>query len=327
MNDFVALPATQDAHSLAEWIEIVLVLEEIDDLSLSEIAGSFPSGQKPSTTELEMALSVLEARAAQAPSLYPYRVVDTRVVRAGHPDSGCDAVDPTLFAFLKIASLQSAPWATRHEAARAGGLFDYPVRDAFVYLQGEGARGVVFGWPPRDGRPSKFTDAVTWLAEQLGFPDGDPDRPVEEADGGADCVVWRPMPDQRTGVPVELIQASVEFDVVGKAERAIPVAAWSRWIKFGAGVRVAFATPHSIPPSDDWMRLNDLVGTVLDRTRLLHLLHDFGRVPEAPWLEDVRVFVEEQVQAMRHPTPDTPLPRTRKPKRQRNSPAADPRAR
>lgn len=101
----------------------------------------------------------------------------------------------------------------------------------------------------------------------------------------------------------------------------------ARWIKFGAGIRTGFATAHSIPPSDDWMRINDLVGTVVNRTRLLHLLDQSGVVANAPWMDAIKEFVGEQLVAIRSPEPDDPKPRTRKPKRNPLGPDADPRAR
>ncbi|HZN12892.1 MAG TPA: hypothetical protein VFB78_01380 [Acidimicrobiales bacterium] len=327
MNDYIGLPATFDSHTLVEWAEIVAIVDELHDFSLSEMAGLFASGQKPPTHELELALSLVDERAARAMSVYPFRRAGDRLLFVGTADSA-EPVDPTLYTFLKIACLQYAPWVAGKQEGKVGALFDGPACDALVQLQGAGATGIVFGTPARKGRPTQFLEAITWLAEQMGYPDGDKDVNPDSNDGGVDCVVWRPLSDKRTGTPVVLAQASVEYDYLSKAQKAIPVVSWTRWIKFGANPSTAFATAHSVPPSTAWMELNDLASVVLDRMRVLELLHEAGGVAGAAWLAEMSAFVDEQMQLLRTPdvVPDK-LPRIRKPKRDRAGPYADPKAR
>jgi len=194
---------------------------------------------------------------------------------------------------------------------------------------GDGSRSLIFGWPPRDGRPADFIDAVTWLAEQVGLPDGDLDRPPDANDAGVDCVTWKPSGDGRSGFPIWLIQASVEYDVVHKAGQSIPIEAWKRWIKFGAGPVTVFATAHSVPRgSNAWMELNDLAVQVVDRNRLIGLLDDAGIAHSQPdWLKDICDFVAAQLYEIRNPPEDVPSPRVRRRKRERTSDHADPLAR
>lgn len=173
-----------------------------------------------------------------------------------------------------------------------------------------------------------MTEAVSWLANRIGLPDGDRDRP-QEGDGGVDCVVWKAAQDGRSAFPVWLVQDSVEHDIVAKATQTIPIESWKRWIKFGAGPTTVFATAHSIPEgSDAWMKLNDAAVLVVDRNRLLSLLNECDAGDEVkPWLAEICDFVDEQLALMRNPGPEQRLPQVRRRKRERHGPEADPRAR
>lgn len=329
MTEFVALPETLDPHSLAEWAELVMLIDGVDDFSVTEILALFPSGQRPPAQDVEMALSLIEHRAAASPSLYPFRRIGDRILRAGHAESGAATIDECMYMFMRIACLQNPPWQQQGRADLVGALFDYPVRDAMLSWLGDGSEGVVFGWPPRDGRPSRLVDAVSWLAERLGLPDGDLDRPPDGKDGGVDCVVWKPPHDERTGFPIWLVQASVQHDVIDKATHVIPIESWKRWIKFGAGPTTVFATAHSVPKgSSVWMDLNDAAVQIADRERILHYLDRAGVAAARPeWYGELCGFVGQQVEAVRTPATEEAVPRVRRRKRERTTEHADQRAR
>lgn len=327
--DYVALPESPDPHSLLEWAEITMLAEDEEDFSVAEMRGRFPDGRRPTTDDFSLALGIASDRALAAPHTYPFRRVEDRLVRAGSPDSGSEPVDPCLYLFLRMASLRDAPWAQSRQAARVGSLFDYPVREAMAAWMGSGSQSLIFGWPPRDGRPTDLRDAVSWLADSIGLPDGDHDRPADGNDAGVDCVVWKPAKDSRTGIPVWLIQASVEYEYVGKASVQIPIESWKRWIKFGAGPTTVFATAHSVPKgSTSWMELNDRAVLIADRTRILQYLSEALEVGQVfDWLEEVCGFAHDELDRVRNPLSEDSIPRVRKPKRERSSPDADPRAR
>jgi hypothetical protein len=330
VSDLLGLPESRDPHSLAEWAEMLMLAEEIDDLSSTEMLSQFPSGQRPPMQDIEMTLSIVEDRAQTSPSLYPFRRVEDRIVRTGKADSQSEPIDLCIYLFLRVACLQGAPWVLANDAALVGSLFDYLVLAALLSMMGDGGEGVIFGWPPRHGRPTDFIKAVTWLAEHLGIPDGDLDRPADANDGGVDVVVWKPFGDARTGFPLYFVQASVEYNIVAKAGEAILIEGWKRWIKFGAGPTTVFATAHSVPKgSTDWMLLNDLVAVIVDRNRLLELLEGRRLLEERhDWLDAICDFAAGQLDTIKHPSVDEPgRPRTRRRKRQRRGPHEDPQAR
>ncbi len=323
------LPESRDPHSLLEWAEMVMLVEEIDDLSKAEIQNRFVSGERPPAEDAEAALRLASVRATHAPSVYPFRLAGDRLLLAGHADADAEAVEICPYLFLRVVGLQDAPWVQEGQAARAGSYLDYLARDALLDMMGDGTCAVIFGAPARDGRPGGLPKAVTWLAEVMGLPDGDKDRPPDSQDAGVDLVVWKPEPDGRSGIPVWLVQASAEHEVVKKASIMIPVDGWRRWIKFGAGLTTAFATAHSVPKgSTIWMELNDRHGVVLDRHRIcVHLSRHLEVVGAFDWPAEVCSFAEAQLAAIRYPPEGQRPTRTRRRKRERRSDHADPKAR
>lgn len=323
------LPESLDSHSIIEWAEMLMLIEERFDVSVAELLAEFPTGRRPPVADVDLALAMAEDRATTSPDLYPFRRIGDRLLRAGHPDSGADHVDDCVYLFLRVACLQGAPWVFAGEAAKLGSLFDFPVRDAMLNWMGPHASAIVFGWPPRDGRPTMLTEAVTWLAQKIGLTDGDLDRPGDGLDGGVDCVVWSASKDGRSGIPIWLVQASVEHDVVGKASATIPIESWKRWIKFGAGPVTVFATAHSVPAgSTAWMELNDLAFVIADRWRILEMLNrhlDNGQ--SFDWKNEICAFASDQMAGIRDPAPAaTPL-RIRRRKRERRTAEAVPTSR
>lgn len=327
--DALPLPESRDPHSLIEWIEMVMLVEEVDDFSKTEIQSRFVSGGKPPAEDIESALQIASTRADHAPLIYPFRLCGDRLVLAGHPDSGTEEMDVCPYLFLRIACLQDAPWVQQGRASSVGSHFDYLARDALLHMMGDGASAVIFGAPARDGRPGRFSDAVSWLASSIDLPDGDLDRPVDSQDGGVDLVVWKPELDGRSGIPVWLVQASVEHEVVRKASLAIPIESWKRWIKFGAGVTTVFATAHSVPAgSTAWMELNDRSGVVVDRDRICaHLSRFLDQSASFDWPDELCEFAASQLELLRHPPADHGPGRIRRRKRERLSGHEDARAR
>jgi hypothetical protein len=79
----VAPPAAFDAESLAEYIEIFMLVNATDRLNISELRNSLPSGQRPTDADISFALIELDRRSGIAGDAYPYRV-------SGKPGSSCE---------------------------------------------------------------------------------------------------------------------------------------------------------------------------------------------------------------------------------------------
>lgn len=313
----VAPPAAFDSYSLAEYIELVLLVDPVEHLSQSELRGYFPSGQGPASAQISLALGEMERRAAFVGKLYPYRIEDDGVIRV---ESDYTAI----YDLMSLLSMESTPMRSAGSYNESDPLFDAVVREAAALTLGSAGRSLVFGWPPRDGRPSDFGEAVTWAGEQLGVTDGNLDRPTEEKDAGVDVIAWRPFGDGRTGYPVYLIQNTIRADYANKAREVVPEM-WHEWLRFGHMPRTGFAVPFAIPDGDDrWQKISYSADILLDRLRIAKEINSLvGPFPE---LERIRDFNANQVRQIVDGTLSKPVTVPR-PRRQRKSVHRDPRTR
>jgi hypothetical protein len=304
----VTPPAAFDPNSLAEYIEIVFLVNPVEHLSQSELRAYFPSGQGPASAEISLAFAEVERRASFIGKLYPYRIADSGVIR--------NESDLTpVYDLMLLLSMESTPMRVARDYTESDPLFDAVVREAAAKTLGPEGRSLIFGWPPRDGRPSDFGQAVTWVGEQMGIPDGVLDRPSEEKDAGVDVIAWRPFGDDRTGYPVYLFQNTIRADYASKAREVVP-AMWHSWLRFGHLPGVGFGIPFVVPGGDDrWEKVAFSADIVLDRLRIAKeinaLTHPF------PEIESIRTFNAEQVDQIVNGTLPQPVSVPR-PRRQRS---------
>jgi hypothetical protein len=309
---------------LVDFIEDWMLIESVEDLSTSEILSIWPSGRKPSFTDVESALALATERSTLFPNVYPYRVIEDRLTSAGNLSVDDILPGHLVYHFLKICCLQDAPWRWTEEArvssaTEMGALLDELALTGLLKHLGENAVGVVFGHPPRFGRPPDFGEAVSWLADLTGYPDADKDRPPDYKDAGVDCVVWIPSRDGRTGIAIFFVQVSMNYDVSSKASESMPLESWKRWLRIGNGPITGFVSSHKVPRmSDTWSELNDLYALVFDRDRLAESL-DQTDISKEAWIERLAVLTQHHIEVLRDPPEDSEVPRIRRSKQQRAS--------
>lgn len=284
----VELPVDFDSHTLAEYIEARLLLGEDDFLSVAEVRGEFSSGRKPSDLHLEDALGEIDRRSRDFGALYPFELTD-RGVHIERSDSN------RLYACLFLLSLRGTPLRASGEYNRSDEVFDEIVRVAFRNHLGSGSEAVVFGAPPRAGRPSRFSLAVAWVADRLGLEMRSTSISDAYQDAGVDVIAWRSFPDRRNAFPIILVQNTVEFEYRNKPRDVRP-SQWRDWISIGAQPRVGFAIPFAIPPGDPrWDHINLDVELIMDRGRLMHELSVETPTDWELWPE-IEAFVEHESQ-------------------------------
>jgi hypothetical protein len=282
----VTPPSTFDPYSLAEYIEIRFLVSPVEHLSPPELRSYFPSGQSPSSTEISLAMAEIERRASVTSSAYPYRISDNGVIRI---ESDLTAA----YDLMLLLSMESTPMRTEGDYRESDPLFDAVVREATGRLLGPEGRSLIFGWPPRDGRPTDFGAAVTWVGEQVGIPDGSLDRPTEEKDAGVDVIAWKSFNDSRAAFPVYLFQNTLRADYVNKAREVVP-SMWHDWLRFGTLPSTGFAIPFVVPSGDDrWQKLAYSADVVLDRLRIAGLINPLTRA--FPELELISAFNAKQI--------------------------------
>lgn len=137
---------------------------------------------------------------------------------------------------------------------------------------GPSTQSVNFGWPTDVGRPMEFSRAIAWLAERIGIPVGAAYRQPRRKDGGVDIVVWRSFGDNRPGVPLMLVQATVQVDVVSKS-RDVNRRLWAGWLATDVDPMVALAIPGTVTNAEHWNEISQN-SLLLDRIRLTSLAGD-----------------------------------------------------
>ena len=115
----------------------------------------------------------------------------------------------------------------------------------------------------------EFSLAIGWLVEHIGIPVGSAYRQPRRKDGGVDIVAWRPFEDGRPGVPILLVQATVQSDVISKA-RDVDLRMWSGWLGTDIDPLVVLAIPGSVSKGEAWNEISRHC-LLLDRTRLVDL--------------------------------------------------------
>jgi hypothetical protein len=298
MSPEVAAPATFDGEELAEYIEIYMLVNQLDRLSRTELRRSFPANQGPTPAQIDSAFTHMKDCRKRGSIAYPYLVAP----RSGYPYGVVDEVvvrtesqiSPT-YDFMLFCSMENAPLRFTKQYGVPYPLFDAIVREASAQYLGPDGRALIFAWPPRGRRPSDFSEAVSWVGAQLGIPDGDMDRPPRAEDAGVDVISCRPFGDGRNAFLIILYQTTTQADFVPKA-RDVVKAMWQRWLKIGAEPGSGLAIPFAVHRDDDrWQAVADSVNVFLDRMRITQIMRDVKPFPE---LAEIREFNADQLRGI-----------------------------
>lgn len=220
-----------------------------------------------SDVELDLLMREVESRTMWAPTIYPFRTDGSRIHLM--PD-----IESVWYEYLLLASLPEAPFRASRRFARVEYALDALTTEALMALLGPTAESVQFAWPSSPDRPSRFPDAVAWLADRLDLPEGSGLRPPRKKDGGVDVVAWRKFRDDRNAYTVVLAQTTLQMSFGPKARDIVPDQ-WKAWIAFGVDPMRALVVPHAITAGDTaWDDAHYSVHLIIDRFRLCELLED-----------------------------------------------------
>ena len=264
----IPTPTSTDACSLADWAESAMFVEGRNNLSRTSLrmrlrASLFIDGEDLDF-HVDLLLSEVERRKERAEATYPFHWTGTGLSRAS-------VVDEAPYEFLLWLAV-SPVYREEKRFDEIDELFDRLVKHALVVYLGPNARGIRFGFPSSDGRPSGFPEAVKWLANILGLQPGSGVPRPQGKDGGVDVVVWHPFRDGRSGFVVILGQCTVANNWTPKAKDIVPEI-WKGWIDFGREPLTALAVPFALPPAfDRWDEVRRTVNIILDRMRLVELI-------------------------------------------------------
>jgi hypothetical protein len=169
--------------------------------------------------------------------------------------------------------------------------FEFLAEECLKGFFGAGTKTINFGWPSANGRPREFPKAIDWLAEKIGIQPGNSYRPPRRKDGGADIIVWRDFQDKLPGVPIALVQATVQEKILEKS-RDIERRTWGNWLALDTDPIVVLAVPGHLKDRQEWDEIAQ-TSLLLDRIRLVNIC---GNV--RPDAETVCATITEQAIAM-----------------------------
>jgi hypothetical protein len=294
-----------------------MVLEGEGALSRTAIAAMFPAGQGPDAAELDELLAEIRRRAEAASEIYPFRTKGELIVLDSE-------VDPTVYFFLLILSLESSPYRIEARFGEISPLLELLTREAMLAYLGEGAEAIRFG-SQADGRPTDLASAVSWLAERMELEtvkeaiETDIDR--DDKDGGIDVAAWRSFADGAPSFASFLIQCTTQVTYERKPADVTPEK-WSSWIRFGRDPSIVLSIPFAIPhDAKIRQRLRYSVNILLDRLRLCELLSGRDMNSLEDDLAQMRSWTSDEIEkilaALANPQKPPRLAKPRRPKKDR----------
>jgi hypothetical protein len=288
-------PAALEGPALADWAEAIVLIEERRAISRADLRRRGQSADA-SDVELDLLMREVQSRAAWAPTIYPFRTDGSRIHLMPN-------IESVWYEYLLLAALPEAPFRASKRFARVEYPLDALTTEALMALLGPSAESIQFAWPSSPDRPSRFPDALRWLADRLDLPAGSGFRPPRKKDGGVDVVAWRKFRDDRNAYAIVLAQTTLQMSFATKARDIVPNQ-WNAWIAFGVEPLRALVVPHAITAGDTaWDDAHYSVHLIIDRFRLCELLdgRDLTHLAlkdGSPLAEHVTAWVQNQYDAL-----------------------------
>jgi hypothetical protein len=251
-------------ESIADWIETT-VLARGSALGHDAMFALGAEELAVGEASIGHALNVLQSRSRILSERYPFVVTSVGV----YAKPNAVSYPYSDFLVLSPGSPTRQLLCPTPDSAMAA-AFENLVVKAATALAGHGGEALRFGWPSEIGRPKEFDLAITWLAGKTGLRAGSGYRQPRRKDGGVDVVAWKPFPDGRPGLPVYLIQCTLQSNLLEKS-LDIDTRIWSTWLTLDADPTTVLAIPGTIGRIEVWNEIA-LRCLILDRLRLAGLI-------------------------------------------------------
>ena len=238
----IALPATQQAVTLVDWLEVSLLMQGPDRISDAAVIDVFSEADFGDPDALlEVIIQTVRSRRHVVGDAYPFRRDRLGFAR----NSVWRGTLP--YSFMLFASLnQSYEELTypRGTANRPAELFEVLTSKALEnYLNCSVIR---LGAPRRAPVPSQFPSALDYVVEKLGEIIGQRDLEDQESgDDGVDLIGWRTFGDARASQAIVLAQCSIGTDWRDK-RNGINLDIWRRHIDWHSHPLKGFAIPFHL---------------------------------------------------------------------------------
>jgi hypothetical protein len=264
------IPNVDDTNALADWIEISILRRARAQLSRARVIEWLGASLDASAKELDLPISwafkEIARRRRIVGGAYPLTVEETQIrLTVTHASA--------FYVFLLLVSLDG-PMRRARRFNEIDRIFDRVVQEAVRSYLGPKTNTLRFGWPPSEGRPASFRNALDWLSERIGLPIGPGHSAPNTKDGGLDVVAWKPFNDKRSAFALALVQCTVQSDWHPKAKDLLDHV-WMGRIDSGRPVMLSLAIPFVIPKNyAKWDDLRRMTSVVFDRLRLAEVLSE-----------------------------------------------------
>ena len=246
---------------IADFLEIVAKALYPKPLAISEAYEIASNQARVPEMRVNAAFQVIQKRKSLLGAKYPFLAEVNYVCQKG-------AEEFDVYSTLLIVS---APSELRHvpawNIATAAKIMEHTVEKCFSGFFGSGTNTVNFGFPSEIDRPSDFSEAVAWLSRRTGIPVGAGYRAARFKDGGVDIFVWKQFPDGKPGVPLLLLQCTIQekfADKISDVDRRL----WSSWLSSDIDPVVGLCVPNIVTSLEAWNEITTR-GLLFDRTRLV----------------------------------------------------------
>ena len=249
--------------SIADFIELTAIALFPRPLSIVEARTYAKDHVGVPELRLDGAFRHLAKRKELLASRYPFTVAPNYVVAT------TSAVENTYISLLLLSGPSPLRDCKAWSMHQSGKTMEVVVESAFSEFYGTGTKSVNFGFPSDINRPADFGEAVAWLSRQTGIPLGSGYRAARFKDGGVDIFVWKSFLDQRPGVPIMLLQSTIQMDFLGKigdVDRRL----WSSWLSSDIDPIVGLCVPAVVGAADTWAEITTR-GILFDRIRLVSI--------------------------------------------------------
>jgi hypothetical protein len=270
---------------LADFIELLIFTFPRTPFTTTRLHGLLGDMWGLEIHQLELAQEEMKRRAKVIQDAYPFKFLNGVPVNRENSEH--------YLAMLALSHIQktnlSLEVLSETYSAKA---FEEIAEICLADYYGAHTKTVNFGFPSEIGRPSDFGAAITWLASKIGIQAGTSFRSPRRKDGGVDLVVWKSFGDSRSGVPILLVQATLQRDIRNKS-RDVDRRMWSGWLSMDVDPQVAISIPYVLEHSEIW---NEVTRNclVLDRVRMAAMLrHDAKTIP--PILQQAVRSVETEM--------------------------------
>ena len=275
------LPEVDDPYALADWLEIMMLRTGKPQLARARLIDALVAQLGSSPQELDLPVSFLFSEIGRRRRIagcgYPL-IIDGTVIKRD-TESTSD-----FYVFLLLIAVDG-PMRSASRYRDVDQLFDDVVREAMRSYLGPDTETLRFGWPPSNGRPGAFPEALDWLSERIGLPVGSGLRAPRKKDGGLDVVAWKPFKDGRSAFAVALVQCTMQSDWHPKAKDILDHV-WMSRLDTGRPVVTSLAVPFVIPRNyPGWDELRRMTNIVFDRLRLAQVLAKRNSSPFADMIQ------------------------------------------